>query len=85
MPQVDLVFSAITPAQPVAGMRRVVAVELPAPLDLMPLIITAVERWHRRACKADGCKVWLRGDGCHSTVFEHGVPSTPADAVSTDG
>lgn len=85
MSHVDLVFSAITPAQPVEGMRRVMAIELPAPLDLMPPILTAVERWHRKACKQDGCRVFLRGDGYHSTVFEHGVPSAPAEAVGTDG
>jgi hypothetical protein len=80
----DLVFSAITPAPAVSGFKRVVAIGLPAPLDLMPHLLDAVGRWHQDACDVTGCGVFLRGD-TGATVIEHGVPSVPAEAVKTDG
>lgn len=77
----DLALKGLGPSPAVPGMQRLMAILLPAPVDLMPGVLAAAGTYHDRTCGADGCRVVMRGVGHRGrvAVIEHGIPEGEAD------
>lgn len=55
--------------------KLIAAIALPIPLGLVPELLAAAQRWHKKTCREKGCVGTMRQDGGH-IVLEHGALST---------
>lgn len=60
--------------------KLIAAIALPVPLGLVPELLAATQRWHKKTCREKGCVGTMRQEGGH-IVLEHGI--APAEEQPT--
>lgn len=63
--------------------KLIAAIALPVPLGLVPELLKATQRWHKKTCRTKGCVGTMRESGGH-IVLEHGAaPATEEPTLVT--